>query len=48
MDNFVYATPLEWKQSAKNSDFGAPNIKKEIDQGSELLQYMYITKSLGG
>ena len=42
INNNGFATPFEWKQSAKDSDFVAPNIKKEIDGGSELL-YSKIT-----
>ena len=36
MDNLVYATPFEWKQSAKDSNFSGLNIKKQIDVGPEL------------
>ena len=31
MDNLAYATPFEWKQSAKDSDFDAGNIMKNIE-----------------
>ena len=31
MNNLAYATPFEWKQSAKDSDFDAGNIIKNIE-----------------
>ena len=42
MDNLVYATPFEWKQSAKDSHFGGPNFKKQIDVGSLLKTWRFL------